>query len=144
MKGNIWLVFPSLCQFWCGEWPLQLQPAGPSGLSRLRSGPSLQLSKSQPAAGVLPVPLRQWLWSVTQVHVTELLHRLWTVSKKYKHEGSYSRYRDKVLFYVNNCFLVIAFDLNFVITFYLHLFWLLWRFNSFKSDVFTDMETTWS
>lgn len=73
-------------QFRRGEWPLrQLQPPGPPGVSRLWPGPPHQLPQSQPAARVLPVPLWQRLWPVPQIHVTQLLHRLWTVSTGHVH-----------------------------------------------------------
>lgn len=70
-------------QFWCGEWPIcQLQSPGPPGLPRLRSGPPHQLPGTQSAQRVLPLPLWQWLWAVPQVHVTKLLHCLWTVRRQ--------------------------------------------------------------
>lgn len=73
-------------QFRRGEWPLfQLQPPGPPGVPRLWPGPAHQLPGSQPAARVLPLPLRQRLWPVPQIYVTELLHRLWTVSTGHVH-----------------------------------------------------------
>lgn len=70
-------------QFWCGEWPIcQLQPVGPPVLPRFWSGAAHQLPGTQPAPRVLPLSFWQRLRVVPQVHVTKLLHCLWTVSSK--------------------------------------------------------------
>lgn len=80
LKMTSYLCLSLSAQFWCGEWPVGgTQPPGPPGQPRLRSGRAAQLP-SQPAAGILPLPLRLWLWPFTQGSVQKLLHSQWPVS----------------------------------------------------------------
>lgn len=76
------MLFVLFSQCWGGEWPLiMLQSFRPPGVPGFRSGPTSQPSRPWSAPGVLPVPLWQWLWSVTKVFIPKLFHCWRTVSR---------------------------------------------------------------
>lgn len=85
LKMTSYLCLSLSAQFWRGEWPVGgTQPPGPPGQPRLWSGHAAQLP-SQPEAGILPLPLRLWLWPFTQGSVQKLLHSQWPVSSPPRH-----------------------------------------------------------
>lgn len=76
-----WILLVLFSKLWSGEWPLiMLQSFRPAGIPGFRSGPTSQPGRPWPAPGVLPVPLWQRLWPLTEVLVSKLFHCWRTVS----------------------------------------------------------------
>lgn len=85
----------SLLQFRCGERAIcRMQSSGSTGLPWLGAHPAPKLlpNRTQPAERVFPVPLRQRLRPLSQIHVPQLLCGLGAVSYHNDNDNDASRF----------------------------------------------------